>query len=77
MRTCIEGRPPPSAVERHANDTLLPAVEAFGRRYPRHILEAIDSAMEIDPSKRPQSAGLLRDALLDNPAAARWMRKPT
>jgi len=76
MRTCIEGRPPPSAVERHANDTLIPAVEAFGRRYPRHILEAIDNAMEIDPKKRPQSAGLLRDAMMNHPAAARWLRRP-
>lgn len=64
IRTCIEGRPPPAATERHAKDTLTPAVEAFGKRYPRHILTAIDRAMEIDPQKRLQSANMLRKALL-------------
>lgn len=63
MRTCIEGKPPPAATERHAKDTLVPAIEAFGTRYPRHILAAIDRAMEIDPQKRIQSAVLLRKAL--------------
>lgn len=64
MRACIEGKPPPSAVERHAKDSLLPAVEAFGRHYPREILESIDWAMRVDPMQRPRSAGELRDALL-------------
>lgn len=64
MRACIEGKPPPSAVERHANDTLLPAVESFGKRYPREILESIDWAMELDAQNRPPTAGALRDVLL-------------
>lgn len=64
MRACIEGKPPPSAVERHAKDSLIPAIEAFGGRYPREILESIDWAMQIDARYRPQSAGELRDALL-------------
>ncbi len=64
MRACIEGKPPPSAVERHAKDTLVPAIEVFGSRYPREILEAIDWAMHVDPTHRPQSAAELRDALL-------------
>lgn len=63
MRTCIEGRPPPTAIERHAQDTLVPAMEAFGRRYPSFLLEAIDMAMEIDPQKRPQSASILAEIL--------------
>jgi serine/threonine protein kinase len=64
MRACIEGKPPPSAVERHANDTLLPAVEAFGRRYPREILESIDWAMQLNATHRPATAADLRDGLL-------------
>ncbi|HHH13190.1 MAG TPA: serine/threonine protein kinase [Thiolapillus brandeum] len=71
MRTCIEGRPPPSATERHAKDTMVPAVEAFGKRYPRHILQAIDRAMEIDPQKRIQSAALLLKELTRDPASRR------
>ena len=64
MRACIEGKPPPSAVERDADDLLVPAIELFGRRYPREILEAIDWAMQLDSGKRPHSAAELRDALL-------------
>ncbi len=64
MRACIEGRPPPSAVERHAKDSLVPAVEAFGRGYPREILESIDWATQVEPEHRPTSAAALRDALL-------------
>jgi serine/threonine protein kinase len=64
MRACIEGKPPPSAVERHANDKLVPAVEAFGSHYPREVLESIDWAMQLQSDRRPSSAGQLRDALL-------------
>ena len=64
MRACIEGKPPPSAVERHAEDKLKPAIESFGRYYPREVLESIDWAMQIDQTRRPTSAGELRNALL-------------
>ena len=64
IRACIEGKPPPSAVERHAQDTLEPSVDLFSKRYPRHVLEAVDWAMRIDAEKRPQSALEMRQALL-------------
>jgi serine/threonine protein kinase len=64
MRACIEGKPAPSAVERHAKDQLVPAIEAFSGRYPREILESIDWAMQLEPQNRPRSAAELRDALL-------------
>ncbi|BAN69919.1 serine/threonine protein kinase [endosymbiont of unidentified scaly snail isolate Monju] len=64
MRACIEGRPPPSAVERHAKDELVPAVELFTKLYPRHLLEAVDWAMRVEANERPQTALELRKALL-------------
>jgi len=64
MRACIEGRPPPSAVERHAKETLEPTSQLFAKRYPKHILEAIDWAMRIEAKERPQSAAEMRSALL-------------
>lgn len=64
MRTCIEGKSPPTAVERHAQDSLKPAVDLFRDRYADYILEAIDWSMAVDYTKRPKSAGELRDALL-------------
>ena len=65
MRTCLDGRPPPSAIER-INDAgvLLPAVRAYDGRYPRWLLEAIDWAMALAPLDRPQTASELRDVLL-------------
>jgi len=63
MRACIEGKPPPSAIERHAHDKMKPAVQAFRRKYPLQLLELIDWAMEVDPLLRPQNAGTLLEAL--------------
>lgn len=65
MRTCLDGRPPPSAIER-INDAaaLTPAVQAHRGRYPDWLLEAIDWAMALAPLQRPQTASELRDALL-------------
>ncbi|MES9869767.1 MAG: serine/threonine-protein kinase [Sedimenticola sp.] len=65
MRACIEGKPPPSAIERHAKDKMKPAVEMFRRRYPSHLLEVIDWAMEVDPLLRPQDAGTMLEALVE------------
>lgn len=64
MRACIEGRPPPPAVKRHARDEMRPAVDAFKRHYPGYLLEVIDWAMEVDPLLRPQNAGAMLDALM-------------
>ncbi len=64
MRACIEGKPPPSSIERDTGDSLQPAVELFAKRYPKHLLAAVDWAMRLKPEGRPQSAGVLRQALL-------------
>ncbi|HHI75953.1 MAG TPA: serine/threonine protein kinase [Gammaproteobacteria bacterium] len=64
MRACIEGKPPPSAVERHARDELVPAAQLFARRYPLHLLEAVDWAMRVDAAERPRTAREFRLALL-------------
>ena len=63
MRACIEGKAPPSAIERHAKDRMQPAVKQFKRHYPRHLLEVIDWAMEVDPLLRPQGAEEFKRAL--------------
>ncbi len=63
MRACIEGKPPPSAIERHAKDAMIAAQTAFNGRYPGWLLTAIDWAMAIEPADRPQDAGVLLKAL--------------
>ncbi len=63
MRNCIAGTPPPRASDRATNDTLIPAVKAFKRQYSHELLEAIDWALLIDPTARPQSVQDLLGAL--------------
>ncbi len=55
MRTCIEGRPPLDARERHSREQLRPAAQQFRRQYPTELLQALDWAMEVDPLLRPQT----------------------
>ena len=60
----ITGRTPMSSVERLMDDRLEPiAVEAKGR-YSDAFLRAIDAALAVRPSERPQDAAQFR-ALLD------------
>ncbi|MCG7958737.1 MAG: serine/threonine protein kinase, partial [Candidatus Thiodiazotropha taylori] len=66
MRACLDGKAPPSAIERHAKEKLKPAARIYRRRYPAAMLEAIDWAMEIGYEKRPQNARELLDALQSN-----------
>lgn len=64
MRTCIDGKPPPPAKQRHERDNLRSARSAFRKRYSDSLLAAIDWAMEVDPMLRPQSVAEFRTALL-------------
>ncbi|MET0066610.1 MAG: serine/threonine-protein kinase [Candidatus Thiodiazotropha sp.] len=66
MRACLDGKAPPSAIERHAKEKLKPAARMYRRRYPAYLLEAIDWAMEIDYQKRPQNAAEMLQALSDS-----------
>jgi hypothetical protein len=63
MRACIEGRAPLDAKHRRERDTLKPAQVAFRGRYADNLLRAIDWAMEMDPTQRPQSIAAFRAAL--------------
>jgi serine/threonine protein kinase len=67
MRACLDGKAPPSAIERHAKDKMKPASRVYHRRYPGFLLDAIDWAMEIELEKRPQNAGEMLGALKQQP----------
>ena len=63
MRACIEGKAPPVSTDRRDHDTMKPAVQQFRRsKYPSTLLAALDCAMEVDPTLRPQSIDELLDA---------------
>ncbi len=59
IRTCMEGRTPPPAIDRHQEDKLIPATVELKNRYPAFLLEAADWSMAMDPTKRPQDAAEL------------------
>ncbi|MDP3875828.1 MAG: serine/threonine-protein kinase [Methylobacter sp.] len=63
MRNCLELKTPVSAQDRVQHDTLIPAVKAFKRKFPEHLLQAIDWAMALQPENRPQSVAELLQAL--------------
>lgn len=55
MRSCIEAKPPPAAKERVKKNNMPPAIAVFKNHYSPRFLKAIDWAMTLSPSKRPQS----------------------
>jgi serine/threonine protein kinase len=66
IRNCMDGKTPPPSVDRHSNDTLLPATQQFRGRYPDYLLEAVDWAMQMEPIRRPRDAGELLEVLNRN-----------
>ncbi|MDI1230379.1 MAG: serine/threonine-protein kinase [Methylobacter sp.] len=65
MRNCLEHKTPVPALDRARQDTLTPAVQALKRKFPEHLLKAIDWAMELQPENRPQSVAELQQVLAD------------
>jgi len=57
IRACIEAKAPPMATHRREKEVMKPAAILFKKKYSKVLLEAIDWAMEIDPTLRPQSIG--------------------
>lgn len=64
MRNCLEHKTPVPAQDRLQQDTLIPAVKAFKRKFPEYLLKAIDWAMALQPENRPQSVAELQQALI-------------
>jgi len=65
MRNCLELKTPVPAQDRVRQDTLVPAVKAFNKKFPEHLLKAIDWAMALQPENRPQSVDELQQALIN------------
>ena len=63
MRMCLDGKPPPLARARAEKDTQSAAVKSYRNKYSHFLLEAIDAAMAVNPSDRPQTAQEMIDAL--------------
>lgn len=63
MRACLDRKAMQPSPERVKQDTIMPAIKVYKRKLPTYLLKAIDWATEIQPTKRPQTAQALIDAL--------------
>ena len=63
MRACLDYKSPVPAPERMQNDTMMPAVKAYKRKFPAAFLEAIDWGMAVRAEDRPQSVVEFKKAL--------------
>ncbi|SDW56186.1 serine/threonine protein kinase [Thiocapsa roseopersicina] len=68
IRACMEGRTPPPAPERQKEDTLIPATVELKTRYPFPLLRLVDWSMSLEVGDRPQDAGELLAAVLEEVA---------
>lgn len=81
MRCCIDGEPPPPAIQRQEEDTLKPLAELYKRKYSARLLEAIDWSLEPDPLLRPQNTDeflgafheLIPQPGQDSPSGSGWL----
>src|SRR3954447_15443246 len=55
LYACVTGTPPPSADQRLGSDTLTSARRAAAGRYSADLLDTIDTCLQLDPLRRPQS----------------------
>lgn len=68
IRACMEGATPVTAPERQKEDTLIPATVQLKTRYPLELLRLVDWSMSMQIEKRPQDAGELLAAVLNDVA---------
>jgi len=66
---CIVGRPPPTALERLADDKLVPAVAAGRGRYAPSLLAVVDAGLRMKAADRPQTIAAWRRAMTGQPSA--------
>jgi len=55
LYACIDGKPPPSAVDRASGIAIMPAAEVGKREYASRLLTAIDAGLALKSEERPQT----------------------
>lgn len=60
IRSCLDGKEPPSASKRTKQDSLKSAVKAHKQHYSPGFLQVIDWSMQVSPEDRPQTVDELR-----------------
>ncbi|MDR0587653.1 MAG: serine/threonine protein kinase [Burkholderiales bacterium] len=67
MFACLAGFAPQSADARLKEDHLITATKLWSGRYSNSMLQMIDSCLELDPLRRPQSLLSLQKILVTTP----------
>ena len=63
LYTCINGKPPPNALDRMVGGPIVPAAEIGKRRYAPSLLAAIDAGLILKAESRPQTIDQWREVL--------------
>ena len=70
LYACVNGKPPPPAMERMISGPITAAAEIGKRRYAPSLLAAIDAGLRLKAENRPQSIDAWRDVLATGAVAA-------
>jgi serine/threonine protein kinase len=66
MYTCIAGTPPQASDQREQKDRIIPLRTLARQQYSDELYAVVDSCLEIDYLKRPQTAFELQKRLMDD-----------
>jgi len=69
MYTCIAGTPPQASDQREQKDRMIPLRTLARQQYSDELYAVVESCLEIDYLKRPQTAFELQKRLMDGPVA--------
>jgi serine/threonine protein kinase len=70
MYTCIAGTPPQASDQREQKDRIIPLRTLARQQYSDELYAVVQSCLEIDYLRRPQTAFELQKRLMDGPVAA-------
>ena len=69
MYTCIAGTPPQASDQREQKDRIIPLRTLARQQYSEELYAVVESCLEIDYLKRPQTAFELQKRLMDERVA--------
>ena len=67
MYTCIAGTPPQAGDQREEKDRMIPSAQLARQKYSDDLYDIVDSCLQLDWLKRPQTAFDLQKRLMEEP----------
>jgi len=69
MYTCIAGTPPQAGDQREEKDKIIPLKTLARQGYSQSLYDIVESCLQVDHLKRPQTAFDLQKLLMEEPPA--------